>query len=153
MDCLFIKIKYKWGYAALGVGTVVGDSSGNVLSETEANEYGDAKLKFKAIGAWHLSKKQSESGGKVWEKQELWCSCEKDSPLVPVVNSLSVGDYVYVFGKLRKSSYRNYRTGRIHRNAFCNLSRIEVISHGNGDLAKPPKDMIANDDADDGFDF
>ncbi|MCH5315455.1 MAG: hypothetical protein J1E81_06045 [Eubacterium sp.] len=148
---VFVKLKSKWGYVALGVGTVVGDSNGNVLSETEANEYGDAKLKFKAIGAWHLSKKTNELGEKIWENQSLWCSCEKDSPLAAIVNSLSAGDMIFVFGKLRKSSYKNYKTGRIHRNAFCNLSFIQVISHGNGDLAKPPSDVAANetDDIDD----
>ncbi len=146
---IFAKIKSKWGYIAIGVGTVVGDYNGNVVSETEPNDYGDAKLKFKLIGAWHLSKKTTESGEKIWEKQELWCSCDKGSPFAPIVNSLSDGDSVFVFGKLRKSSYRNWKTQKIHRNAFCNLEYLTVISHGNGELAKEPKGEVADYATDD----
>lgn len=151
----FIKVKNKWGYIAMGVGTVVADYNGNPVSETEPNEFGDAKLKFKLIGAYKLSDKPNENGEKVWLKQELWCSIEKKHALAPIVESLSGGDTVYIFGKLRKSSYRNFHTNRVHRNAFCNLEFIQLISHGNGDLAKPPKgeEAIAVDDSDSDFDI
>lgn len=148
----FIKVKNKWGYIATGVGTVVADYNGNPISETEPNEFGDAKLKFKLIGAYKLSDKPNESGEKVWLKQELWCSIEKKHALAPIVESLSAGDSVYIFGKLRKSSYQHFYTNRVHRNAFCNLEFIQLISHGNGDLAKPPQDAVATDDFDSDFD-
>lgn len=149
----FIKVKSKWHIIAMGVGTVVADYNGNAISETEANDFGDVKLKFKLIGAYKLSDKPNANGEREWLKQEIWCSIEKSHALAPIVNALSVGDTVFIYGKLRKSSYRNFKTGRIHRNAFANLEYIQLISHGNGDLAKPPKDMIANDDVDDDFDF
>ena len=145
----FIKVKNKWGYIAAGVGTVIADSNSNAISETEANEYGDAKLKFKLVGAYKLSDKPNDNGEKVWLKQELWCSIEKKHALAPIVNNLSAGNSVFVYGKLRKSSYRNFKTQKLHRNAFCNLEFIQLISHGNGDLAKEPKGAVAVDVADD----
>lgn len=145
----FVRVKSKWHTIAMGVGTVVADYNGNVISETEPNEFGDAKLKFKLIGAWKLADKPNENGEKEWLKQEIWCSIEKNHALAPIVKNLAAGDSVFIFGKLRKASYRNFYTNRLHKNAFANLEYLTVISHGNGELAKEPKGEVADYATDD----
>lgn len=122
-----VKITDKWGSALLGTAKVLSDKNGFVVSETEPNSYGVVKLKFKAIGASKQSAQPDINGNFRWRHQRSWFSCDKTDPIAKIVQSLDVGDKIWVFGVLKKSEYIDNNTGRQRKSLFCNLEDIRIM--------------------------
>lgn len=130
-----VKITDKWGSALLGTAKVLSDKNGLVVSETEPNSYGVAKLKFKAVGASKQSKQPDANGTYRWRTQRCWFSCDKTDPIAKIVQSLDVGDKIWVFGVLKKSEYIDNNTGKQRKSLFCNLEDIRIIHKAEGELS------------------
>ena len=133
----FIKKKDKWKrLIVFGVGWVIDDYNGNIVTESEPSEYG-TKLKFKLNGGYKLSDKASESGERKWLSQKMNFAIKADHPLAPIVRSLEVGDCVDVFGVVSRSKYTNPNTGKEHNYFIVNLEKIVVLYNGDGKIVTP----------------
>ena len=103
----FIKHKDKWRRTiVMGVGTVLSNQNGDVLTISEPSAYTNAhKLVFRANGA---SRKLEEDK---WQRQLMNFGLWDNHPLAAVVSQLKEFDTVFVYGVLDKSSYISQATG------------------------------------------
>lgn len=149
----FVKKKDKWKRVIVfGVGTVIDDINGNIVTESEPSDYG-TKLKFKANGGFKLSDKADENGERRWLSQKMNFAIKSDHPLAPIVKGLELGDCVDVFGVVNRSKYTNPNTGKDHNYFIVNLEKIVVLYKGNGNLPKPEDYQSASQEYDDNLDF
>lgn len=148
----FIKKKDKWKrIIVFGVGWVIDDYNGNIVTESEPSEYG-TKLKFKLNGGYKLSDK-CETGERKWLNQKMNFAIKADHPLAPIVKGLEVGDCVDVFGVVSRNKYTNPNTGKEHNYFIVNLEKIVVLYKGDGKLPKPEEYQSDSEEVDDGLDF
>lgn len=148
----FIKKKDKWKrLMVFGVGWVIDDYNGNIVTESEPSEYG-TKLKFKLNGGYKLSDK-CESGERKWLSQKMNFAIKADHPLAPIVKGLEVGDCVDVFGVVSRSKYTNPNTGKDHNYFIVNLEKIVVLYKGDGKMPKPEEYQSDSEEVDDGLAF
>ena len=148
----FIKKKDKWKrLIVFGVGWVIDDYNGNIVTESEPSDYG-TKLKFKANGGFKLSDK-CENGERKWLSQKMNFAIKADHPLAPIVKGLELGDCVDVFGVVSRSKYTNPNTGKDHNYFIVNLEKIVVLYKGDGKLPKPEEYQNESEELDDGLDF
>lgn len=150
-----VKITDKWGSALLGTAKVLSDKNGFVVSETEQNSYGVVKLKFKAIGASKQSVQPDINGTFRWRHQRCWFSCDKTDPIAKIVQSLDVGDKIWVFGVLKKSEYIDSNTGKQRKSLFCNIEDIRIVSKADESVLNANKSATdyVDVDSDDFSDF
>ena len=149
----FIKKKDKWKrLIVFGVGWVIDDYNGNVVTESEPSEYG-TKLKFKLNGGYKLSDKASENGERKWLNQKMNFAIKADHPLASIVKGLELGDCVDVFGVVSRSKYTNPNTGKDHNYFIVNLEKIVVLYKGDGKLPKPEEYQSDSEEYEDGLDF
>lgn len=138
----FVKQKDKWRRViAFGVGTVLTNANGEVLSVTEpSSATGTRKLIFKANGA--SRKLENEK----WQKQLMSFGVWENNPLSAIVRQLNEFDTVFVYGVLDKSPYISKTTGKKRNYYEVKLEYIQIISRGGG--AIPIIDSGINNNAD-----
>lgn len=126
----FIKHKDKWRRTiVMGVGTVLSNQNGDVLTISEPSAYTNAhKLVFRANGA---SRKLEEDK---WQRQLMNFGLWDNRPLAAVVSQLKEFDTVFVYGVLDKSSYISQATGHKRNYYEVKLEFIQIIARGDGTM-------------------
>lgn len=146
----FLKKKGKWGILVYGYGMVVTDRNGVACTENSLDKFAQKTLyRFTAVGGWHKGKEDR------WLGEYMNFSIPSDHPLAPIVKNLSENDYVWCWGKLKKSSYLHPNTGKTHNYYCVSLEDIQLRYHANGDLSNnacQPTDVDMETSDDDTFD-
>lgn len=102
-NLLLTKVTSKFATALFGVGKVITDRYGGIISEVELPEYGLKTLKFRVVGA---SRKITRKDGYEMRKQQrCWCTVDKDDELAKIVQTLDCGDRLWLYGSLSKKAY------------------------------------------------
>ena len=128
-NLLLTKVTSKFGTALFGVGKVIEDRYGGIVSEVELPEYGLKTLKFRVAGA---SRKITRKDGYEMRKQQrCWCTVDKDSELAKIVQTLDYGDRLWLYGSLSKKAYIG-ENGKTRNTLFCGLMDLRIISKADG---------------------
>ena len=147
-NLLLTKVTSKFGTALFGVGKVIADRYGGIVSEVELPEYGLKTLKFRVVGA---SRKITRKDGYEMRKQQrCWCTADKDDELAKIVQTLDYGDRLWLYGSLSKKAYIG-ENGKTRNTLFCSLMDLRIISKADGSQQRVAESVVEEND-DNGFD-
>lgn len=153
-NLLLTKVTSKFGTALFGVGKVIADRYGGIVSEVELPKYGLKTLKFRVVGA---SRKITRKDGYEMRKQQrCWCTVDKDDELANIVQTLDYGNKIWLYGSLSKKAYIG-ENGKTRNTLFCSLMDLRIISKADGNQQKTAESVLTEyvePDSDDfnGFD-
>ena len=142
-NLLLTKVTSKFGTALFGVGKVIADRYGGIVSEVELPEYGLKTLKFRVAGA---SRKITRKDGYEMRKQQrCWCTVDKDSELAKIVQTLDYGDRLWLYGSLSKKAYIG-ENGKTRNTLFCGLMDLRIISKADGSQQRTAESVAEKND-------
>ena len=142
-NLLLTKVTSKFGTALFGVGKVIADRYGGIVSEVELPEYGLKTLKFRVAGA---SRKITRKDGYEMRKQQrCWCTVDKDSELAKIVQTLDYGDRLWLYGSLSKKAYIG-ESGKTRNTLFCTLMDLRIISKADGSQQTTAESVVVEND-------
>lgn len=147
-NVLLTKVSGRYGTALFGVGKVIADRFGGIVSKVELPEYGLKTLKFRVVGA---SRKITRKDGYEMRKQQrCWCTVDKDSELAKIVQTLEYGDKIWLYGSLSKKAYIG-ENGKTRNTLFCSLMDLRIISNADGSQQRTAE-SVAEENGDNEFD-
>lgn len=142
-NVLLTKVTSKFGTALFGVGKVIADRYGGIVSEVELPEYGLKTLKFRVVGA--SRKIMRKDGYEMRKQQRCWCTVDKDSELAKIVQTLDYGDRLWLYGSLSKKAYIG-ESGKTRNTLFCGLMDLRIISKADGSQQRTAESVVVEND-------